>query len=448
MVCTGAITAHRAYQALAKHCRAHPSAQRLIGLSGGLDSVALLHLLVELKKHVPFELTALYVHHGLSANADVWLDFCQKLCLSLNVPFMAERVNLGDMQGESIEALARDARYQAFSKHLPASGQLLTAQHQNDQVESFILAAKRGSGVKGLSAMPLIKPFANGSQLRPLLEISRAELAQLAKAQGWQWVEDESNQNTQFDRNFIRAEIIPKLTERWPGVLTAIGRSARLCAEQQTLLTQLLQDELARFQSPQGALQIEPLTQLDPLRRQAILRQWIDTHGYSLPSEVRLKEIWDNIALAREDAQPMLAFKGYQVRRYLGQLYLVKPESSVPAHLIVPLEAVQLNSLPCGQQLKLQPSVQGERIKLPQAPLTVRYQLAGSHKLTPAGRNGSRSYKKLLQEYQVPPWLRAQIPIIFAGEEVIAVGELFICQPWLAQADEAGLSLIWKLPVE
>ncbi|MCE0556298.1 tRNA lysidine(34) synthetase TilS [Motilimonas sp. E26] len=436
------LLSHSVYRQVAQQCAAFPNNQRVLGLSGGLDSVALLHLLHQLREVEHFELKAIYVHHGLSQYADDWLTFCQQLCQHLHIDFVSERVDLGDVKGESIEALARKARYQAFAKHLPIGGQLLTAQHQNDQVESFLLAAKRGSGVKGLSGMPMIKAFQHGTHLRPLLNVPRDALAALAEQMNWTWIEDDSNSNSQFDRNFLRLNVIPALVERWPSAVSAISRSARLCGEQQALLDELLTDDLNQCLRADLAFNIAGVTTYSEQRQLALLRLWIAKQHQYAPSEVRLKEIWHNVALARADAQPMLCFKHYQIRRFLGHLYLTPGQGAeFDQTSTAPLLLDQVNTLPCGKTLTLSSTNQGARITMPNTELTVGYQLAGSTKLTPAGRHGSRSYKKLLQEYQVPPWLRDSIPIIFAGKEVVAVGDLFICQQWFARGSEVGFEI-------
>lgn len=212
------------------------SRQILVAFSGGLDSTVLLHQLVQWRTENPgVTLRAIHVHHGLSANADAWVTHCENVCQQWQVPLVVERVQLAQ-EGLGIEAQARQARYQAFARTLLPGEVLVTAQHLDDQCETFLLALKRGSGPAGLSAMAEVSEFAGTRLIRPLLARTRGELAQWALAHGLRWIEDESNQDDSYDRNFLRLRVVPLLQQRWPHFAEATARSAALCAEQESLL--------------------------------------------------------------------------------------------------------------------------------------------------------------------------------------------------------------------
>ena len=230
------------------------SRQILVAFSGGLDSTVLLHQLVQWRTENPgVALRAIHVHHGLSANADAWVTHCENVCQQWQVPLVVERVQLAQ-EGLGIEAQARQARYQAFARTLLPGEVLVTAQHLDDQCETFLLALKRGSGPAGLSAMGEVSEFAGTRLIRPLLARTRGELEQWALAHGLRWIEDESNQDDSYDRNFLRLRVVPLLQQRWPHFAEATARSAALCAEQERLLDELLVDDLAHCQTPQGTL--------------------------------------------------------------------------------------------------------------------------------------------------------------------------------------------------
>ncbi|MDN5969244.1 MAG: tRNA lysidine(34) synthetase TilS, partial [Enterobacterales bacterium] len=227
----------------------------MVAFSGGLDSTVLLHALVQLRmQNFPhLQLRAAHVHHGLSRYADLWVDHCKSVCQQWQVPLHVLRVKV-DAQRSGVEAAARDARYHAIAGLIGNHETLLTAQHLDDQCETFLLALKRGSGPTGLSAMASHMPFFSTEQIRPLLDISRAQLEEYAASYDLKWVEDDSNQDDRFDRNFLRLRVIPNLRDRWPHFPEAVARSASLCAEQEQLLDELLLDSLQSLMSEDDSL--------------------------------------------------------------------------------------------------------------------------------------------------------------------------------------------------
>ena len=216
----------------------------LIAFSGGLDSSALLLLFKQAQAQRNLHLRAIHIHHNLSPNADFWAAHCAQLCQQLKIPLIIERVQIQGDKG--LEANAREARYQAIARHIQPNEWLATAHHQQDQTETFLLALKRGSGVQGLSAMASQSQLFGLSIFRPLLGFSRQQLQQFVQQQGIQWIEDESNQDSRYERNFLRNQVLPLLRERWPHFDQAVQRSAQHCAEQQALLEELLTPELEK----------------------------------------------------------------------------------------------------------------------------------------------------------------------------------------------------------
>ena len=295
--------------------RLSPHRQFLVAFSGGLDSTVLLHQLVCWRQQEPsISLRAVHIHHGISQNADSWVAHCQRLCTQWQVPLVVERVTLAQ-NGLGLEAEARTARYQAFREALIPGEVLLTAQHLDDQSETLLLALKRGSGPAGLSAMPTYAAFGDTQLIRPLLHETRAALLHWAQTHALTWIEDESNQDDAYDRNFLRLRVLPLLNARWPHFAEASARSAALCAEQEQLLDELLADELARLRTDAGTLTIEPMMTMSAPKRAAILRRWLAWLGAPMPSRETIARVWQEVALAREDATPCLRLGNFEVRR-------------------------------------------------------------------------------------------------------------------------------------
>ncbi|EKS6738089.1 MULTISPECIES: tRNA lysidine(34) synthetase TilS [Enterobacter] len=416
-----------------------PYRQLLVGFSGGLDSTVLLHRLKLWRDNEPdIQLRAMHIHHGLSPHADAWVAHCEAVCAAWAIPLTVERVHLQD-EGLGIEAQARKARYAAFAAELQPDEALVTAQHLDDQCETLLLALKRGSGPAGLSAMPERADFAGSHLLRPLLGETRASLETWAREHELSWIEDESNQDDRYDRNFLRLRVVPLLSERWPHFAEAAARSAMLCAEQESLLDELLSEELAELISAQGSLTIAPLEAMSPARRAALLRRWLASHGAAMPSRAMLARFWDEVALAREDATPCVHLNGFDVRRYKGALWWVKSSPSLADRvldwpslaepLLLPCDAGRVSLVPTGHV----------RLPEPGEPVTVRFKAGGL--LHIVGRNGGRKLKKIWQESNVPPWRRDTTPLLFYGETLIAAAGVFITQEGWA---ETGVQFEWK----
>lgn len=415
--------------------------QFLVAFSGGLDSTVLLHQLVCWRRQEPgISLRAIHIHHGISQNADRWVEHCQQLCAEWQVPLVVERVTLMP-GGAGLEAEARAARYQAFREALLPSEVLLTAQHLDDQSETLLLALKRGSGPAGLSAMPVSATFADTQLIRPLLHETRATLLLWAQRYGLRWIEDESNQDDAYDRNFLRLRVLPLLNARWPHFAEAAARSAALCGEQEQLLDELLADELSRLLDVNGSLAIDPLVSMSGPKRAALLRRWLAAMGATMPSREMLTRLWQEVALAREDASPCLRLGDFDVRRFQQRLWWVKALhgqtdrqiewQNLHAPLVLPDGLGQVSLLP------------GGNIHLPRAdePVTIRFKAPGM--LHIVGRHGGRKLKKIWQELGVPPWLRDTTPLLFYGDTLIAAAGRFVTQEGGCEAG-AGVQLSWQ----
>lgn len=409
-----------------------PVERVIVALSGGLDSVVLLHLSNQYQRQNPsFQLLAHNVNHGLSANAEAWGVFCSTLCLQWSIDFIASKVSIQNQPRTSLEALARDARYASFKEKMCENDVILTGHHQDDQLESVLLALKRGSGSTGLQGIRSYQSFDKGYLLRPLLIFSRQQLADYAQRYQLHWIEDESNQDQQFDRNFIRKTISPLLKQRWPTIAKSVSRTAQLCQEQQILLDEVAQGDLQvclRYQLSSATLEIEKLSLLSDSRRNNLLRYWFKLHQLQYPSAKQLSVLWYEIALSELDKQPLLQLGHISIRRYMGQLYIVPDQSIALPKLAMKWsgeKTLWLVADQLGVDFSLVASLYAQQHDVR---LYLRQHLDAQLTCRPEGRNKARSIKKLLHEYNVAPWLRDQVVFVFVDQQLIAAVGLWRCQ--------------------
>ncbi len=419
-----------------------------LALSGGVDSVVLLHLLCELRRDLPGPwppLRALHVHHDLHPAADSWSDHCRELCRQFDVGFVEARVAVGS-SGRGLEAAARAARHAAFEHHVGAGELLLTAHHRDDQAETVLLRLLRGSGVAGAGAMAACRPLGAGLLLRPLLGIGRAELLAHARQHRLLWIDDPSNASTDFDRNFLRLDILPRLNERWPAAGAQLARFAARAREADELLHQLAEQDLAaaRLAEPAGALSIAAVVALAPARQRLLLRHWLQLQALPLPSEAQLHQL-QALLTAAPDSQPCVRWAGVELHRYrdaLLALSLPPPPPPSPA-LVVEFAPPGPQALPGAGLLQAQAAV-GAGLRADRS-----YRLrcrAGGERCRPLGRVHSQSLKKLLQAAGVPPWWRERLPLLWCGDELAAVADLWVCEGFAAAPGEPGWQLCWQRP--
>ena len=422
------------------------ASQILVGFSGGLDSTVLLKLLCEA---VAIErLCAVHVNHGLSDNAGQWQGHAEAFCGSLGVKLHCETVAVS-AGGEGIEAAAREARYGVFERLLEKGGLLLLGHHADDQVETVLFRLLRGSGVKGLSGIPATRPIAKGRLMRPLLLWQKSALKDYAEQHKLSWIEDESNGENTFDRNYLRNQVIPEIARRWPDHAQRISHSARLSQETAELLVALAKEDLQRLdpvlERCGWSLCLAAFAVLPVARQKNILRQWPGVYELPLPGHKIIDEIMSTLVLAREDASPKVQCQGMQWARFRNRLYLLRleaPFSSDNARLTWQLDQPML--LTDGSRLVAEKSLgQGLCLKPDQSLWVGTRQ--GGERCQPAGRQHSNSLKKLLQEFNLEPWWRDRIPLLYRGESIVAVGDLWICEGHQAQPDHEGVTIHWQL---
>ncbi len=440
----------------------------LLGLSGGVDSVVLLHLLHQLSPRYSWCLSALHVHHGISPQADAWAAFCADLCARCDIPLQIVHVDITPLREMGIEAAARKLRHEALSRQ-PVDF-IALAHHLDDQVETLLLQLLRGAGVKGASAMPFVKRVASHTPsplmgegwgegdalhrpavLRPLLDISRAALLDYAQQHALQWVEDDSNADDAYPRNFLRHRVLPLLEQRFPAYRETLARSARHFAEAAILLDELaVQDANMSIHFLEGegepSLEVARLQTLSQPRAKNLLRYFLATQGAPIPDSTRLEEMLRQLCHARSDAAVRITFGDWQVRCYRGKVYafpmLPEPDTEFcapwrgEAALALPELGGTLHFEACmGYGLSLK--------KLQQATVTVRLRRGAEH-IRPDNKRPTRTLKNLLQEHGIPPWQRDTLPLLFCGGELVCVPGVAIDHAYRTQPDEAGVMVNWR----
>lgn len=393
-----------------------------IAYSGGLDSQVLLHLLVQLREVRPkLQLTAIHVNHNLSANAKQWIKHCKKTCKELCVECIVKDVNAKiKIKDHSPEEIARKLRYETFAENLPKNAILVTAHQANDQAETLLLQLFRGAGPKGLAAMPVKIKFGKGWLMRPLLDFSREELLQYAKGYKLKWIEDESNADVKFSRNLIRHKLMPIIKKKWPGITAVLNRVANHCATANELIENLAAEDLSKVVDDKGTIDIESLKQLSLVRQSNVLRFWLHTLHLSIPSEVKLNEVIRTVVSSRSDANPVVQWHGAEVRRFQNHLYAMPPLLPHDNKMVLSFNLKRPLKLPGDLGVLRAKVSKNFAVKFKNKKFTVRFR-QGGERLKITKRQGTHDLKKLMQEWQIPPWLRDRIPLVYCDTEIIAV---------------------------
>lgn len=406
-----------------------------IAFSGGLDSTVLLHLLADhARNHASPPLRAIHIHHGLQAAADAWPAHCQAICDSLGIELQVIHVQVPP--GASLEQAARDARYAAFRQALGPGDILFTGQHCDDQAETLLFRLLRGAGLRGLAAMPGQRVLGQGSLVRPLLGCSRQQLQDYAQANGLAWIEDPSNADTQFARNHLRCEVFPLLRQRWPQASQNFARAAEHLGEAQGLLDELAQVDLALAGAGAplawpglASLDLATLVALSPARQRNALQYWLSRRS-RLP-DTRHWAGWADLRDAAADARPVWQLADGQLLRSHGRIWWLSGDwLQLPVGELAWADPAEPLLLPGNGSVRLAGAA-------PPGGLRIAYRQGGEVLDLPD--RGRRDLKRLLNEQQVPHFLRPRLPLLYQGERLLAVANL----PGLVQAD---CQLCWQLP--
>ncbi|OUL58398.1 tRNA lysidine(34) synthetase TilS [Pseudoalteromonas ulvae] len=406
-----------------------------VALSGGVDSIVLLHIVAECQLQLPeLSIKALHVNHGLSEHAMIWQQFCQDTCQRLNVPFICQQVDVVRKNRQSLEAIAREQRYQAFATHTDPDSIILLGQHQDDQVETFFLHLKRGSGLAGLSAMAMETPFVDGRRLiRPFLHTSRNDIEAFCKQYSLQHIEDESNADIAFDRNFLRHQILPLLNQRFTGFDHCVARSAQLLSEQQQLIDEISASDYADV-ADGHELSINALLNLSDIRQRNVFRYWLNQYDFLMPSKALTEQVFSQLSSTKTDASLTIKLSHGLLRRYNQKLYLVRPEAELADQSLV----TNQHNLADGRTLHW---LQGQGIRAAFPHEVVSVQFANMKALIkPSNKPGRNTVKHWLKDVKVPSWQRDRVPLIFYNHELVQIVGYFISE--LHQSSEGGKWII------
>jgi len=422
----------------------------IVAYSGGLDSNVLLHMLASGRGALgDAELIAIYVNHGLSPNSDQWAGYCEKQCEDLGVTFRQYKVDATPDEGESPEAVARQVRYNVFAEFMKKGDCLLTAHHQDDQAETLLIQLLRGAGPRGLAAMPVVTEFLSGWHARPMLGISRTELEAYAKEHDLEWVDDESNFDTGFDRNFLRHEIMPLLKKRFPSMASTLSRTSQLCAEAAELLAESARKDYQDIDIGDNRLSANELYELGELRARNVLHQWFRDHGFATPTAAQMQRVWEDVICTADDSCPLVSWSGVEVRRYRDIVFVDHEIMQHDANQVLQWELEASLNIPglgllsAVSQRAVEDQVLLSEQKLAGRKIEIRFRQGGED-IQPAGRQGHHSLKKLFQEEGIPPWERDRLPLLYLDDELVAVADLWVADGYEAEANNLGYDVRWE----
>lgn len=391
------------------------------------------------RQRLAVPLRAVHVNHGLQAPAAEWAEHCRRVCEALAVPLTVLEVKCDLSAGASVEDAARRARYQAFEQELGKDEWLLLAHHQDDQAETVLLRLLRGAGVHGLAAMPEKRQLGRGKLFRPLLNVPAAAIVAYADRHALTWIEDPSNRDPRYDRNFLRYLILPQLAERWPNYQAPVIRAAEHARDAAELVDALAELDLAQCRGVRG-LDVAAVQNLSAIRQQNVVRLWLRRQGLQVPSQRRLQAGLQALLQAERDRQPLLEWGGQRLRRFRQELVL-EPAVQKPTQHVIDWDLAQPLTLP-GGCLEAHPGTGDGLLRedIRQQQLEVRFR-RGGERCKLAGEAHHRSLKKLLQEQGLPPWERDCLPLLYVDGELAAIADLWVCEGFQAPPGSTGIQL-------
>lgn len=419
-----------------------PGDRVVLGLSGGVDSVVLLDVLARLAPRLRFKLETLHVNHQLSPNASAWARFCRNLSRKLDVG--ARTVKVDVRRGNSIERAAREARYDALLSS--RADHVILAHNRDDQAETVLLQLLRGAGVKGLAAMPFVRP-PRGSEpsiVRPLLDVPRAAIERYAKRRKLAWIDDESNSDIRFTRNWLRRDVLPGIAERVPAYREALTRASRNLGEAAVLLDELAELDFAAA-AVDGALRVDALRAMSAARAKNVLRFMIDARGWRMPDAARLNEGLRQALRARAGAKLAVNLGSCELRRHAGAIHLVALRTPTADVEPVAWHGEARLTLPDASVLTMTHG-RGEGLstaRLKGAAVTIRRRRGGERLNLDEG-GPRRTVKNLLQEARVPPWQRDRLPFIYCGDDLACVPGIGVDWRFRARGREASILPQWQ----
>jgi len=409
-----------------------------IGYSGGADSTALLQAMWECREQLPVPIHAVHFHHGLQDAADAWQDHCRAFCRERNIPFLSEKLEIKTVSGSSPEEESRNRRYRAVAHILGDQEMYLTAHHAEDQAETLFLNLMRGSGIEGLAGIPVLRNLENGWVARPLLDRHRADLEQFLVARGVSWLTDPSNEDTAFDRNYLRQELFPLLELRWPGIVRRLSRTARNARITASALAVFIENQAGDLLQDKFKMPLYKLLELEPEMQTLIVRQWLRRHEVSVLPESRLKEFLDQLAGSQLTSQAEVQWEDWMIKRYQRDLWLHRRKPFTACPEVKWQNAMEVELGPDSGSLHLV----GNPARVPDS-WRVRSRQEGDRiRLLPNGP--SHKVKQFFQSAFVPPWLRSGVPVLEWDGEPVALGDWVLGHRLKAWLFENDLEYQWR----
>lgn len=417
---------------LQAHLRRGPKTQRyIVAYSGGADSTALLHALHQLAETATWTVAAIHIHHGLQQQADQWADHVQQTCTRWQIPLHLERIAVIP-DGQGIEAAARDARYTFLANYLQANDVALTAHHADDQAETLLLHLLRGSGLRGLAGIPPLRKLGAGLLYRPLLDMPGVLAKTYCHEQKLKYIEDGSNTDERFDRNWLRHSLLPMLHTRFPKASDNLAISAQLLRQSFDIHQQYITQLLTTVLDGQSLLNIDQMQQYPIPVQHELLRTYLTNQQVPAPPRRRLSEFLRQLKQTQAGRSPVLAWQKHQLRCYQGHIhYLLEQAVSVP------IKAQWQPPHPCSWGLKGTLSIQCLSNTQPvQWPIFTLHKRAGGESIKLVDGH-HHSVKKLYQQASIPPWERASLPLVYHRQQLVAIGDKWLhpaLQRWLQKS--------------
>lgn len=416
---------------------AAPPAALCVAFSGGADSSALLHALAQLPAARARGLCALHVDHALHADSAQWAEHCRNFCAALALPCEVLRVHVDAGRGAGLEAAAREARHAALATQLREGEWLLLGHHRDDQAETVLLKLLRGAGPDALGGMHVLRPFGPGQLWRPVLGCSRRQLRDYVDAHGLDFIEDPSNTDTRLARNHLRHEILPRLQRHWPQAVDSILHSAALSRAAADALRVSWMTALDRLQHPlDGSLDANGWLALTPALREPLLDHWLHARGLPAPTTAQRRQIEFQCG-ARAGRMPCVRWAGAELHIWKGRLWALPPERPIDPDWSTSWQGEPV-VLPDGGTLALEAT--DARLV---AALRVRLR-RGGERIKPAGDAHTRELRDLFQQALLPPWRRTPCPLLYAGDELIAVADRWMSERGAAFFASAGTRPHWQ----
>lgn len=416
-----------------------------IAYSGGMDSSVLLHLFYLNKEKIKPQREVLYVNHALQQESDDWAVFCQKQCEKYGFPFSELKISEPCPKGESVEAWAREKRYQLIEEIMNPNDVLFSGHHKDDQVETFFLQALRGAGVRGLSAMPLIKKKKHTFYVRPLLNYSREEIKHYAIEHELNWQEDKSNFDNRYDRNYFRHNLAAVIEEKWPAYRETISRLIEHQREARLMLDELAIEDINNAKHDDGiSLDVNTIKLLSEARQKNLIFVWLEQLGLQIPGSRHIEKIISDIINSDLDKSPCVNWADVEIRRYKNTLYAFKAMQNYDIDTEFTWQPKSI--LTIFEETLMAKQAKGVGIsqsKVNEHGFIVRFR-KGGEKIKPDNASHSKTVKQLFQERSVLPWYRNKIPLVYLNDELVAIPGFCVDKKYMAGKDEASWDIHWS----